>query len=46
MKRNNRGQLRLFEIKEERKENETPPKSGKEPLKPVKPKPEMVDAVT
>ena len=43
MKRNNRGQLRLFEIKEERKENETPPKSGKEP---VKPKPEMVDAVT
>jgi hypothetical protein len=36
----------LHAIKEEKKENETPPKSGKEVPKPTKPKPIMVDAVT
>jgi hypothetical protein len=45
LKRGNRAIL-LHAIREEKKENETPPKSGKEPVKPLKPKPVMVDAIT
>jgi hypothetical protein len=45
IKRNNRAIL-LHAIKEEKKENETPPKSGKDLGKQLKPKPIMVDAIT
>jgi len=38
--------IQLHAIKEEKKEAETPPKSGKDQTKTLKPKPIMVDAVT